>query len=159
MNVINIHQRVIPAPVSNILPLIHTLASKEDRVWPKEQWPKMQFKDGLKIGSKGGHGPVRYTISSMADDGSIEFEFSKPNGFLGSHKFELKAINDTATEIKHTIAMRTNLWGSIQWLLAIRSLHDALLEDCFDKIENQFSEQKKKTSWSLWVRMLRLALK
>jgi len=86
-------------------------------------------------------------------------EVTKPSGFFGSHKFQIQAPDETTTEIKHTIAMRTNLWGSIQWLLAIRSLHDALLEDCFDKIENQFSQQQKKTNWSLWVRILRLALK
>jgi hypothetical protein len=49
--------------------------------------------------------------------------------------------------------------GMLLWLFAIRSLHDALLEDAFDKIENHFSKEKNKSNWSIWVKFLRKILK
>ncbi len=43
----------------------------------------------------------------------------------------------------------------LTWPLVIRWLHDALIEDAFDKTENHFLSQKKVTSWSAWVKFLR----
>ena len=71
----------------------------------------------------------------------------------------MKEINDNQTEIKHTIDMQTNLVGTLQWKTFIRVLHDALIEDAFDKVENYFSSEKKKTEWSGWVKFLRMLLK
>ena len=49
--------------------------------------------------------------------------------------------------------------GLFIWFFAIKSLHDALIEDAFDKMENHFTEEKKKTNWSFWVKFLRKILK
>ena len=55
--------------------------------------------------------------------------------------------------------MKTNGLGTIAWLLGIRWLHDALIEDAFDKIENQLCGTQKRTEWNWWVRTLRRVLK
>ncbi|MEM1323749.1 MAG: hypothetical protein AAGG75_26040 [Bacteroidota bacterium] len=34
--------------------------------------------------------------------------------------------------------------GILAWLLAVRWLHDALIEDAFDKVENHFQQQKRR---------------
>ena len=159
MKVLNIHTRVINQPKAVIDKLFKTLSTKEDKIWPKEKWPAMKFRDGLIQGARGGHGPIRYTIKQIIPSEKIEFEFTKPNGFNGIHKLELRSLDGTKTEVKHTIDADTNIGASIQWLIGIRWLHDALIEDAFDKIENQFSKEKKKTNWNLWVRILRKFLK
>jgi hypothetical protein len=43
--------------------------------------------------------------------------------------------------------------------LAIRWLHDAYIEDAFDKVENHFSEDKKSSEWTWWVKTLRKVMK
>lgn len=159
MKVINIHHRTIQQPIESVSPLLKTLASKNDRIWPFEKWPRMYFKEGLQVGAFGGHGPIRYSVSKIIPNTLIEFQFKKPTGFFGKHYLEIEEIDSSKTRIKHTIDMRTNLWGSVMWILAIRPLHDALLEDALDKIENQFGSQKKQTPWNLWVRFLRFLLK
>ncbi|WP_232730403.1 hypothetical protein [Lacinutrix sp. Bg11-31] len=45
------------------------------------------------------------------------------------------------------------------WIAVVRWLHDALIEDAFDKIENSHSEEKKVTKHSIWVHLLRNAYK
>jgi hypothetical protein len=55
--------------------------------------------------------------------------------------------------------MQTNFSGTLIWLLAIRALHDAFIEDAFDKTENHFLIDKKISKWSFWVRFLRKILK
>ena len=158
MKVLNIHKRIINQPKNKIVELINTLSTDNDKIWPKEKWPAMIFKDGIKIGAKGGHGPIRYSVEKYNPDEIIQFRFSKPIGFNGIHKFEVKELTEGKTEIKHTIDMNTVGKGTLSWILVINSLHNSLIEDGFDKLENNFSKNKKSTQWSFWVRFLRKRL-
>ena len=159
MKVLNIHQRKIQISKERIVALFSSLATEEDKVWPKENWPKMRFKDGLKNGSQGGHGPIRYQIIDYQPSSHIIFKFQKPEGFNGIHKFEIAELGSTETEIKHTIQMKTSGMGILKWLLAVRWLHDALIEDAFDKIQNQLTPIQEKTEWNFWVKILRVVMK
>lgn len=159
MKVLNIHERTIDQPVSRVSALFSSLATREDKVWPIEQWPPMKFKDGLKEGAVGGHGPIRYKVIRYDPSSSVTFQFQKPTGFNGTHTLAFQEISDTSTLIMHAIDMRTSGLGTILWILGIRSLHDALIEDAFDKVENQLTQSHKKTRWNIWVRFLRTILK
>jgi hypothetical protein len=55
--------------------------------------------------------------------------------------------------------MEVNLKGYISWCLAIKWLHDALLEDCLDKVNNQVNENQVKSPHNAWVKFLRNMLK
>ncbi len=63
------------------------------------------------------------------------------------------------TELKHTIDISVVGKGLFAWNLAIRTLHNALLEDALDKVENQFLTEKRKTEWTIWVKILKKILK
>lgn len=159
MKVINIHQRIIPSPIERVVPLLRTLATAEDQVWPVEQWPRMQLDKGLTPGSRGGHGPIRYYIDELKPDRSIQFRFEKPLGFNGVHRLSIEPVDEQQTRLHHIIDMHTNGLGTVAWLIGIRWLHDALIEDAFDKIENRLCGTEKHTTWNRWVKTLRWALK
>jgi len=155
LKVLNIHKRTLNQPKEKVAELLKTLSTENDRIWPKEKWPEMKFKEGIKIGAKGGHGPIRYSIEKYNPNELIQFRFSKPNGFNGIHKFEINELSDQKTEIKHTIDMNTEGKGTLIWFFAICSLHNALIEDGFDKLENNFFDNRKSTKWNIWVKFLR----
>ncbi|WP_298902798.1 hypothetical protein [uncultured Psychroserpens sp.] len=155
MKVINIHKRKIRASQDNVSALFRTLATSNDLIWPIDKWPAIRFKNGLKIGSKGGHGRIRYTIVEFDECTHIKFEFTKPDGFYGTHALNIKAISENECEISHVINARTSLKASFYWLFIIKWLHNALIEDAFDKVENYVSEVQKVSQHSLWVQMLR----
>jgi hypothetical protein len=159
MKVINIHQRIIHQPKSAVVELFNTLASKNDLMLATNKWPAMKLDIGLTVGSKGGHGPIRYTIEAYSPGEFIQFRFSKPRGFHGFHRFDIVAIDTQTTEIRHELDMNTSGLALLTWPLVIRWLHDALIEDAFDKTENHFLSQKKTTRWSAWVKLLRWLLK
>tara|TARA_R110000868_G_scaffold163800_1_gene396124 strand:- start:5285 stop:5716 length:432 start_codon:yes stop_codon:yes gene_type:complete len=137
---------------------LKTLSTENDLIGPKENWPEMKFKDGIQVGAKGGHGPIRYTVEKYDPNEIIQFRFSKPIGFNGIHKFEIRELSDKQTELKHTIDMNTEGKATLKWLFVIRSLHNALLEDGFDKLENIFSNEKRHSEWNIWVKMIRKQL-
>lgn len=155
MKVQNIHRRIIPTSASHVGKAFDSLATENDAIWPYEKWPAIRFEEGVKVGSKGGHGPVGYSIEAYSKGELIRFKFTQPQGFHGIHEFYLNEISEKETEIVHAIKMRTTFWASIQWLIAIRWLHDALIEDAFDKLENHFSIHKRSSTYNFWVRILR----
>ncbi len=159
MKVVNIHKRVINHPKEKVSELLETLSTKDDRIWPYEKWPAMKFNKGLVEGSKGGRGPIRYSIEKYIPNKFIQFRFIKPTGFRGIHKFEIIGLEKGTTELTHTIDMDVAGKGLLIWIFAIRSLHNALLEDALNKVENQFLNEKRKVNWSIWVKFLRKILK
>ena len=159
MKVINIHKRIIHQDLPQVAALVNTLASKDDKVWPYEKWPRMKLDKGLQVDSKGGHGPIRYFINAYKAGEMIQFQFTAPKGFYGVHRFEMKSMTEGKTEIKHTIDLNAKGLAIIKWSLIIRWLHDALIEDAFDKIENNFDQGNRRTNWSFWVKLWRRLLK
>ncbi|RED43569.1 hypothetical protein DFQ10_105169 [Winogradskyella eximia] len=155
MRVVNIHKRSINQPKEKVSELFKTLATSEDLVWPYDNWPAIKFKDGIQVGSRGGHGQIRYTIIEIVEGEFIKFQFSKPDGFIGFHELKIREIHKYETEIRHEIHVKANFKASLLWVFVIRWLHDALIEDAFDKVENYFTTDKKVSTYNLWVKLLR----
>ncbi len=155
MRVINNHKRIISQPKKNVSKLFETLATSEDKIWPANNWPAMRFKDGLKIGSRGGHGPIRYTVIEFEAGNHVAFKFTNPNGFNGVHELSIQPKSESSTEIQHVIKMNTDFRASLLWIFVIRWLHDALIEEAFDNVENYFSNRMNTPKYNFWVRFLR----
>ncbi|MCF7560902.1 hypothetical protein L3X39_09670 [Sabulilitoribacter multivorans] len=155
MKVVNIHKRIINQPLVKVTELFKTLATSNDLVWPYENWPAIKFKNGLNVGSKGGHGRIRYTITEYEAGKYIKFKFTKPEGFNGTHTLKINSIHSDKTEISHDIQIRTSFKATFLWVFVIRWLHDALIEEAFDKVENYFLVEKKVTKYNVWVNYLR----
>ncbi len=160
MQVRNIHSRLLQASPKEVLTLFKTLATTDDRLWPTDHWPPMRFRHGLVEGAKGGHGPIRYTVVEYDPNGYVCFSFRKPHGFHGTHALLVEAEKESLTRISHTIDMRVKGTGILSWSLLFRWLHDALIEDAFDKIQTQLEPASTPTSnWIPWVRFLRWLLR
>ncbi len=158
MKVLNVHKREIKQPKSELAKLFSTLATYNDMMLATDKWPPMKLDKGLQLGSKGGHGPIKYFVVEYQAEKSITFQFDL-TGFNGFHKFYIKEVETNKTELYHTIEMNTTGSATLKWALAIRWLHDAYIEDAFDKIENHFTKNKKCSKWNLWVRILRKVMK
>ncbi|WP_369992896.1 hypothetical protein [Winogradskyella sp.] len=155
MKAINVHTRKIEQPKEKVARLLRTLATENDLVWPYENWPAIRFKDGFNVGSKGGHGHIRYTVLDYKEGEYYKFQFTKPDGFVGTHELRINAIGNNSTEIRHIIGIKLSFRATLLWTFIIRWLHDALIEEAFDKVENYFSIDKKETAYSSWVKLLR----
>jgi hypothetical protein len=158
MRVSNVHERELIADLATAAPLIDRLASPEDVLWPGKSWPRMRFDRPLRVGARGGHGPIRYFVESYRPGREIRFRFTGPRGFDGWHGLLLEEAGSRRTRLRHILQMTTHGTASFSWPLVFRPLHDALVEDALDCAEDFMGIEVEPVRWSLWVRLLRAAL-
>jgi hypothetical protein len=158
MRVRNIHRRRIDGNETSVGELIDSLASPNDRLWPRDDWPAMRFERGLEPGAVGGHGPVRYQIQRYAPGTQITFGFRSPKGFDGTHGYSVATDVDGCPMLTHEIDMQLHGAARLLWPFVFRPLHDALMEDSLDRAEHSVTGQvERRRSWSPYVRLLRRA--
>ncbi|HEX6928477.1 MAG TPA: SRPBCC family protein, partial [Gammaproteobacteria bacterium] len=146
--------RALDASPSVAGALIDTLASANDRLWPREAWPAVTFDRPLRVGATGGHGPVGYIVSAYDPGEFITFRFTAPAGFEGIHRFEI-IRKDAGCELRHTLEMVASWPAVITWPLFFRRLHDALIEDALARAQMMLGETPAVIPWTPYVRFLR----
>lgn len=154
MKVTNTHERTL-GNVRTAERLLDSLASKEDRLWPRS-WPPMKFDRPLAVGAAGGHGPVRYFVSEYVPKKSVCFVFTGPSGFNGGHRLDLME-HENGVVLRHTLEMNATGAALLAWPLFFRPLHDALIEDALAQAEAETGLTPHVTPWSWYVRLLRAA--
>ncbi|NPV91461.1 MAG: SRPBCC family protein [Firmicutes bacterium] len=155
--VVNIHSREYRAALDEVGALIDGLSSQGDRLWPYERWGPMFFDRPLEVGAVGGHGggTIGYVIEKYEPGRYIRFRFTNPAGFIGTHCFDVEETSPEMVRLRHTIRMELMGESKKSWPLAIRWLHDALIEDAFDKAAATLQGQPvvyREQSW--WVKFL-----
>jgi hypothetical protein len=131
MAVRNVHRRALPIPIDEGEALLRSLASHEDRLWPGDQWWPQRFDGGLVPGAKGGHGPVRYKVESVAPR-RVVYRFPARGWFRGTHRFDLLP-HPQGCELVHTLEGTLHGRGRLLWPAMVRPLHDALVEDVLER--------------------------
>lgn len=152
----NVHERRLAGTPAVVGELLDSLASDDDRLWPHRRWPPMQLDKGLGLGSRGGHGPVRYEVARYEAGRLAAFAFTPDFGIVGEHRCEVIDEPEGTALLRHTLEGRATGWMRLGWPLAIRWLHDALIEDAFDRAEAQVKgERWTPSSLPSHVRLLR----
>jgi hypothetical protein len=151
---VNVHTRVLDAPPDALSPLLEGLGSPGDRLWPGSLWPPMRLDRGLEPGSRGGHGPIRYHVTRRVPGRLAEFEFDR--WYEGSHRFEIEPAGPGRTLVRHVLEGTPKGIMRLGWPLAFRWLHDALVEDAFDKAQAAVEGTTwQPRGWPPYVRVLR----
>lgn len=152
----NVHERLVAAPVEELGAALDRLGGPEDVLWPSAAWVPMILDRPIGVGAKGGHGPIRYRVTAHEPGRRVEFTFEPPTGLHGTHTFTAEPADPQHTLLRHVITART--YGRMRWAwpLAVRWMHDALLEDLLDNAERAFSVGPTRPArYSSWVRLVR----
>src|SRR5258706_10809497 len=91
--VYNVHARNLAAPADAVGALLDSLASPNDRLWPRESWPRMTLDRPLAVGARGGHGPIGYAVEDYRPGRHVRFRFHAPQGFAGTHALDVEALS------------------------------------------------------------------
>lgn len=155
MNIVNVHQRLLHATPQQVGTLIDSLASRNDGLWPGKAWPRMKLDRPLGVGADGGHGMIRYRVESYTPGQAVRFRFISPQGFDGWHGFDVLEATAAHSVLEHRIEMSASGKALLLWLLAIRPLHDACVEDALSQAQVSLGNTPLAVPWSLRVRVLR----
>ncbi|HBV96084.1 MAG: hypothetical protein JL50_05590 [Peptococcaceae bacterium BICA1-7] len=152
----NIHTRELNCSISQASCLIDRLASKDEILWPVQYWPPMKLDRPLGVGASGGHGPIGYVVEEYRPGTYLRFRFTRPPEFMGIHAFAMEELSPARVRIRHVIDMEVKGAGWFTWCFAVRWLHDALIEDAFDRAEEYLeSRPARQRKWSWLVLLLR----
>ncbi len=155
MQVRNIHERVFQVRKAQVEALLDSLSSSDDRLWPRDRWPRMAFDRPLTAGAVGGHGPVRYSVQSYQPGREVVFGFSRPRGVFGTHRYVVDEVPE-GVRLRHLVEIEARGLGRLSWPLVFGPLHDACLEDSLDAAERELTGTVRRPArWSRWVRALR----
>jgi hypothetical protein len=122
----NVQQREVDAPVE---------FDRLIELWPSPPWPALRLSDGLNPGSTGGHGPIRYTVEFHEPGRRLRFRFERVTGATGWHEFRVEASPQPGkVRLVHEIQARTHGKLLVLWPLAIRRMHERLINDLFDRV-------------------------
>ena len=157
--VLNVHEREIPASPEAVGALIDSLASDQDRLWPRDAWPSMRLNQPLGVGASGGHGPVRYSVTDYEPGRRVEFQFTGPAGFHGHHSFSVIRKTKQSTVLRHELTLSPRGAAILTWPIFFRPLHNALIEECLDRAELSVSRKSGfPNRRSVWTKILRASL-
>jgi len=161
MKIWNVHERRLDAPPDKVGAILDTLSSKDDRLWPNDRWPSMQFDKPLGVGAHGGHGPMHYFVSAYVPGRMAEFQVDGTGlaaKWDGRHLFEVIPRRSHVI-LRHTIDAVADPKTWLIWFLIVRPLHNALLEDALDRAEkNLGTGPKRPARWGIWTKFARKML-
>lgn len=152
----NVHEREISATRGEVAALINSLGSKNDRLWPRGEWPAMRLDGPLRVGASGGHGPVRYFVTQYEPGERVEFQFTSPSGFNGFHSFTATSLTGKSVLLRHELSMSPSGMSILTWPIFFRPLHNALIEECLDRGEIECGSSpvmvRRRTIWTKLLR-------
>lgn len=153
----NVQRRTIDAPLNRMGALLDRVAGPDDPWWPVPAWPAIRFDRPLGPGATGGHGMIRYTVVEYVPGRLLRCAFDPAIGLVGEHELRLEA-DGAGTAVVHVIRGRLTGGMRLLWPVAIRWLHEALLQDLLDNAERTGTGAVHRPArWSPWVRLVRRA--
>ncbi|NHC12504.1 SRPBCC family protein [Motilibacter deserti] len=154
----NVHERLLLADPDAVGALVDALGGESDVLWPSDRWPALRLDRPLRAGAVGGHGRIRYAVVAHQPARSAVFRFRSPAGVVGVHRFEVERRERVGTVLRHTLEAEVHGTTRLVWSLALRNLHDALIEDLLDRAELAVEGSVHSPArWSPYVRLLRRA--
>lgn len=125
-----IHSRDIAAPAADVGALLDAIGHDGGQLWATDRWPTapMHFDGGLDVGSRGGHGSVRYTVDAHEPGRSVVFRFDPASSLAGTHRLDVEPLESGGSRLVHTLEARIarRLWPTVPVLLGY---HDAMSQD------------------------------
>ncbi|WP_433621566.1 hypothetical protein [Nocardia sp. CA-120079] len=129
----NIHQREYPVPADQLGALLARAAEPDSPVWPPG-WPALVLDRPLGVGADGGHGVIRYQCTEWVPGRRVEFTVAPGSFLVGTHSLDvLDGPWPESSILRHQIDCRLRGIGHLLWPLAIRWIHDAMIEALLDR--------------------------
>ena len=152
----NVHERLLAVPASWLGPLLDRLGGPDDLLGPAPAWAPMVLDGPVAPGGSGSHSGIRYRVTDHRPQRSVTFTLDPGQQWRGTHTFSVHPTGPTQAVLRHEADARLTGALRLMWPVAVRWLHDALVEDLLDRAEAVLGcGPARPARWSPWVRLLR----
>ncbi|USQ78449.1 hypothetical protein NF556_12450 [Ornithinimicrobium faecis] len=138
----NEHSQTMAGDTSTAQSLMATLGGPDDLIWPRDRFPAMELDRGHEIGSKGGHGSVRYRVVE-ATDSLVRFEVDPNSDLVGGHVLWFEDSGDGLLRWTHQLDLELTVPAPAMRL--ILALHDAIIEQLLVNAEARLAGREPST--------------
>jgi hypothetical protein len=135
MQVHNVHERVLDVPAAAVGRLLEDIGGPHDALWPSPEWSPMWLDGPPAVGTAGGHGALRYHVTTYEPGRKIVFTVDPGQGLSGWHGFEVVARGPDRAVLRHVVACRARGGMRLLWPCVVRPVHDGILEQILDRAE------------------------
>jgi len=87
------------------------------------------------VGTAGGHGSLRYRVTTYEPGRKIVFTLDPGQDLSGWHGFEVVARGPDRAVLRHVVAGRARGGMRLLWPCVVRPVHDGILEQILDRAE------------------------
>lgn len=81
--IVNVHSRWTPGTMQRAGEILDELAIPGTSAWPSYRWPALVLDRGFAVGSRGGHGFVRYEVVDHEPGRMVGFAFDDSMPLIG----------------------------------------------------------------------------
>jgi hypothetical protein len=135
MQVHNVHERVLDVPAEAIGPLLDGIGGPRDALWPSPEWAPLWLDGPPAVGTAGGHGSLRYRVTTYEPGRRIVFTLEPRQDLAGWHGFEIVPRGPDRAVLRHVVAARARGPMRLLWPLVVRPVHDGIVEQILDRAE------------------------
>lgn len=135
MRVHNVHERILDAAATAVGPLLDGIGGPDDALWPSPQWAPLWLDGPPAVGVAGGHGSLRYRVSTYEPGRRIVFTLEPGQGLTGWHGFEVEPLGPERTLLRHVVSAQAHGRMRVLWPCVVRPVHDAIVEQILDRAE------------------------
>ena len=99
---------------------------------------------------------MRHFVTGYEPGRRVEFQFTGPTGFNGSHSFTATSHSNRSTLLRHELVVSSRGAAVFTWPFFFRPLHNAVIEESFDRaLQECGSLPDVAYKRPLWTKMLR----
>jgi Protein of unknown function (DUF2867) len=135
MQVHNVHERVLDSSAAAIGPLLDGIGGPHDALWPSPEWSPLWLDGPPAVGTAGGHGALRYRVTTYEPGRRIVFTLDPGQDLSGWHGFEIVPRGPERAVLRHVVAGRARGAMRLLWPCAVRPVHDGIVEQILDRAE------------------------
>lgn len=129
---INTHRRVVAASPDRVWEVLARIGSPDDELFPQE-WGSVRAPEGIRGGAPLHHRGMLCRIEAAEPGRRLWIAFPPDHG--GEHGFTLTRASGGGTVVTHTLRVRQRSADRLSWFLAVRSIHNAVIEAALDNLE------------------------
>ena len=154
--IVNVHERVLAAPVERVGALLDGLGGPDDRLWPSPAWTALRLDGPMRVGAVGRFGAARFLVTAHDPGRSVEFTFGPDVPLRGTNTFTATPLGPDRTLLRHDTRGRPVGVMRLVWPAGLRALHDAFDEDLLDRAQDVVGDPPaRRHRHSRRVRLLR----